>query len=52
MVTFKVGAMWCTIPSLVAEMCVHIAVFVKQADVESRAGGWVGANTDKLITDQ
>ena len=37
LVTFKVAWLGCFIPSLVIELCVYVAIFVKQRAVESRA---------------
>ena len=36
LVMFKVFAA-CTVPSLVAEMLIHVAIFVKQREIEKRA---------------
>ena len=36
--------MWCIVPSLVAELCVHVAVLVKQTRIESRATVYVVKN--------
>ena len=37
LITFKVAWLGCFIPSLVIELCVYVAIFIKQRSVESNA---------------
>ena len=44
MMTFRVAWLGCFIPSLVAELCAYIAIYVKQRAVESRATEFIIMN--------